>query len=479
MRVFTVSLSFLLVLAACAPVATPQENPTSVPIEATRAPIESSPASPEPAVKATLESSLLASEWRGNSEGNVLFPMDPATGTALPEYAPIPLGHTFFPAFFPDRRALAVVSFPNENVFNGSLLLVDLPAWKTQTFELGLIGWVSTMAFSPDGRKLAIAHGQSSQQLTLVDLEKGEIAAQRETGSGLVSRLKFTKNGAALMFYGPVVKNRFTENEMSAGPPQILLFDAADLNLLWSVEVSEIRDGIFPRDENVTPANIHEPGQAFYLNPGLAFAPNRDALYILHADSEKLTTVDFEQQNVETVEIQTKLTWFEKLLSLTAGVVHAKIGDGINRQAAVSQDGQFLYVVGMNSVIIKDKQGNWQMEQTPHGLEIIRTSDGTRLEYFESDATELSLSPDGRFLYLRGWEKDTPWTQMFDTASQEFGIRKNGVFAEPVLRLNGEYLVASTFSTGEFTHHMSILEPERLNGLAAWIDSKYVWFLTP
>jgi hypothetical protein len=32
------------------------------------------------------------------------------------------------------------------------------------------------------------------------------------------------------MLYGPVIKNRFTENEMSAGPPQILLLGVTNLN---------------------------------------------------------------------------------------------------------------------------------------------------------------------------------------------------------------------------------------------------------
>lgn len=479
MRLFTVFLCFLLVLTACAPPATPQAGPTTVPVKSTVAPKESAPVSPEPVTLSTFESSLLASTWQGESEGNVLFPMDPASGTMLPGYTPIALGQTFFHVISPDRRRLAVVSFTNQSIFNGSLLLIDLPAWKTQHFELGLTGWVSTMVFSPDGSRLAIAHGQSNHNLTLVDLSTGRITAQQETGSSYVSRLKFTNNGTALMLYGPLVKNRFTENEMSAGPPQISLFDAADLKLLWSAEGLEIRDGIFPRDENTVPTNVHEPGQAFYLRPGLVFAPERDILYILHADADKLTTIDFEGQSAETVEIQTKLTWFEKLISLTAGVAYAKIGEGITRQAAISPDGRFLYVVGTNNATYKDKQGNWQMEQTPLGLEIIQTTDGSRVEQFESGATELSLSPDGRFLYLRYWDKDEPWTEVFDTVSRQFGSRKEWILASPALRMNGEHLLTSTFSTGEYTHHMSILEPEKLSVLTTWTDTKYVWWLTP
>jgi hypothetical protein len=482
MRLLIVSLCIFLVLSACAPAAATPAEPTPVPIESTSAPAESEPPSPEPADKASLQNSLLATEWRGDAEGNLLFAMDPATGTALPDYTPISLGQTFFHAFSPDQHTLAVISFPTQNSYNGSLLLVDLPAWKTQRFELGLTGWVNSMVFSPYGKRLAIASGQSHHQITMVDVEKGVITAQRPTDSSMVTRLKFTKNGEAVMSYGPMVRNRFTENEMSAGPPQIFLLDAADLTPLWSVELTEIRDGIFPRDENVTPENIHEPGQAFYLNPGLAFAPDRDALYIIHADSEKLTTVDFERQSVETAEIQTELTWIERLLSLTAGVAHAKIGDGTVRQVAVSPDGQFLYVTGVNSTTFVDKQGNWQMEHSPLGLEIIQSRDGKRVAHVETDTTELSLSPDGRFLYLRSWgnyQDQLPWTEIVETSGFQQITRRNNVAASPALRMNGDFLLVSTFSTSEYSHHMSILTPDGSSVLAEWTASQYLWWLTP
>src|SRR5687768_2715111 len=426
MRLLTVFLTLLLALTACAAPAgqvptTAPSVPTSVPAKPTAAPVE---ATELPTVNATFETSLLATEWKGKSKGILLFPIDPASGTALPSYTPISLGQMYSHAFSPDRHTLAAITYPNDHAYNGSLLLIDLPTWKTQRFELELAGWVSNMVFSPDGKQLAIAHSDSKHKLTMVNVAKGVITAQRETDSGFVSRLKFTQSGDALMLYGPVIKNRFTENEMNAGPPQVLLLDAANLSTRWSAELSAVRDGIFPKDENVTPANIHEPGQAFYLSPGLAFAPDHDTLYVVHADSEQLTTVDFDAHKVETVEIRTKLTWFERLRSLTAGVAYAKFGDGAIKQAAVSPDGQFLYVVGVNNTTFQDQQGNWQMSQTPLGLEIIQTSDGSRVQRFETDATELSLSPDGRFLYLQSWGPNTPWTEVFDISNRQFVTRK-------------------------------------------------------
>jgi hypothetical protein len=467
MRLLPVFLTFLLILTACAAPA----RPTLAPAE------EIEPTSNAPVLDRAFETSLLVTEWRGSSEGNILFPIDPAKGTALPDYAPISLGHTFSHAFSPDRGTLAVVSFPNEFASNGSLLLIELPAWETQRFELKLNGWVHSMVFSPNGQKLAIAHGETRFKLVIVDIEEGVITAQSQIDS-YVSRLKFTKDGQSLMLYRPTID---PANGLTAGPPQVLLLDAADLAPRWSAELEEVGDGIFPKDDGVTPSNIHEPGQAFYISPGLVFAPDHDSLYVVHADSEQLTTIDFVNQTVKTVDIQPRLTWFEQLLSLTAGVAHAKIGDGISRQAIISPDGRFLYVVGVNSSTSVDEHGNWQMEQSPLGLDILQTSDGKRLEHLDTDTTEVSISPDGRFLYPRNWgnnEDNIPWTEIFDMASRQVVTRRNRISGMPALLMNGEYLLVSTYSTGESSHHMSILKPDGSDVMTEWSAPQYIWWLT-
>ncbi len=466
MRLLIVFLTFLLVLTACAAPAKPAIAPEDV----------SGPGSDTPVLAGTFETSLLVTEGKGNSEGNLLFPFDPASGSALPGYTPISLGQISFHALSPDRRTLAVVSFTENSTYKGSLLLIDLIAWKSSRFEVDLFGWVNTMVFSPDGRRLAIAHGETSHKLTMVDIERGIILAQRQIDSFL-PHMKFADSGEALMLYSPTID---TVDGLGAGPPQVLLVDAADLSPLWSAELAGVRDGIFPKDETVTQPELYEPGNAFYLSPGLAFAPDRDALYVLHADSEQLTTVDFENRTIETVEIQTKLTWLEKLFSLTAGVAHAKIADGTNKQAAISPDGQFLYVVGVDRASFQNKHGNWQMEETPLGLEIIQTADGARVERFETDSAELSLSPDGRFLYLRNWGPDAPWTEIFDTSTQKVIAHEAKIFAMPAFLMNGEFLLVSTYQTSETSQHLSVLGPDRLNEVAEWTvnDDTYFYWLT-
>jgi hypothetical protein len=464
MRLPLVFLISLLILTACT------VPPQNVP------PLKADPPT-APAIKeATFENSLLAVEWKSGSDGILLLPLDPASGAALPGYTPIPITQNYTHAFSPDRRTLAVVTFPNNNAYNGSLLLVDLPAWKTRTFELKASGWVSAMAFSPDGRRLAIADGESSHRLRIFDLELGVITTEAKMDS-YVTKLKFTADGESLMLYHPAVQNSFTE--VTAGPPQVLLFDAEDLSPRWTAHLEGIRDGIFPKDEN-TEIDLYQPGTAMYLSPALAFASDRDVLYVVQADSEQLAVVDFDAQKVKTVEIRDQLGWFEQLLALTADTVHAKIADGTSKQAVGSPDGRFLYIVGVNNDSTQDQQGNWQMSQTPLGLEIIDVGDGRRIMHVETDAIEMSLSPDGRFLYLRNWAEAEPWTEVFDTSSRQIIARKAGIYATPALCISGKSMLASTYSpNNEESYRMGIFQADSLKVMIEWTGPDYIGWLAP
>ena len=121
------------------------------------------------------------------------------------------------------------------------------------------------------------------------------------------------------------------------------------------------------------------------------------------------------------------------------------------------------------------------MSQTPLGLEIVRTSDGGRTAHVETQAGELSLSPDGSYLYLRYWADhySVPWTEVFDTSGNQIVTRKAGIYASPALRINGEPLLVSTYSLTEDSHHMSVSQPEDLRVLTEWTAPGYIAWLVP
>ena len=110
---------------------------------------------------------------------------------------------------------------------------------------------------------------------------------------------------------------------------------------------------------------------------------------------------------------------------------------------------------------------------------IIRTSDGSRVERFETDSSDLSISTDGQLLYLRNWTEDAPWTKVFDLSIHQVIAHKEWIYAAPASRMNGDPLLVSTHSTGEFSHHMSILSPDGSKLLSEWTSSGYITPITP
>ena len=347
-----------LILNACAPAlpaqsATNSQSPTSTPaIQKTE---QFQPQGSTPAVKmVALESSLLVAGWDSKEREYRLYPIHPESGEPLAGYAPIPVGGQFYHAIAPDRNRLAFIVFrSSENPVGGSLLLVDVGRWSAQTLPLELDGMVTALGFNPNGRRLALAIGSEASQVVIVDLDQQAIIAS--TGLDiLASRLKYTADGDAVFVYGTPVKNRFTVNEFAVGPPQAILLDGQDASLRWSAELVGVRDGIYPKegspDETI---DLHQPGAAVYDLPGVVFAPDRDALYVVHSGMDALTTVDYASQKVETREILPALSWFERLLWLTARRAKAKIAEGASLRAQVSPDGELIYVVGSKQELVE------------------------------------------------------------------------------------------------------------------------------
>jgi hypothetical protein len=120
----------------------------------------------------------------------------------------------------------------------------------------------------------------------------------------------------------------------------------------------------------------------------------------VHGDEDKLTTVDFINQTLRTVDIHAKTSWLDRLLSLTAGVAYAKGMDGTTKQAVISPDGKFLFVAGNTETVTqKPNSSDWDIKDTPTGLQVIAAGDGTLVDKMSSDASWALLSADRTQLY--------------------------------------------------------------------------------
>jgi WD40 repeat protein len=427
--------------------------------------------------------------WTDNSEEDSLVPIDPRTGQVLPDYEPIPLGQAAFQAFSPDQHTLAVVGFVSSQHPNGgSLHLIDLNTWKEQVQELRLDSYVNAMAFSPDGHQLAIAYGNAESRVLIVDvnnpLVKSKTAVRETSLDFYVYSMKFNTNGSGLMIYGSKSENPNTVNQMNPDPPIAVLLDSADLSVRWKTRLDGVHHGILPKDGNVvaTP-DLTQPSQAIYLYPGLTFAPKSDVLYVVHADEDKLTIVDFAAQKVTTLDIKPQLSWIERLLSLGAIEAHAKVAEGTRKDAVISPDGKFLYIVGQRRELAGISGNEIQMNNIPLGLQIVRTSDTSRVAHYNTDAQELSISADGRYLYLRSWgaSPDIAVTQIFDTSSDRIVSSLNGMFLMPTHRINGAPILGSSvWMENKQINHNSTVDPQNLSVIAEWDSTNTpTWLPTP
>src|SRR5258706_3464776 len=401
-------------------------------------------ATPTQTSSTPLSESLLLVRYDSKTQVNILTALDPVNGYDLAGIPPIPFGQSYVYALSPDRKTLAAVVYPSGDTPHGAhLYLIDLKDWSLREVKLAIDDWVLSMEYAPDGRSFAITSGPTHNQLTVVDAARAGVLAQVKMDYYIRS-MKFNAAATALMIYGaPYDPN----SGMSSGPV-VTLVGAGALSPLWSTQLSQVRDGLFPKTDQVN-IDGHMPGQANLFAPGLAFAPDADVLYIADAEKEQLVSVDFAARSVQARAVRAERSWLEQLLALTAGTAHAKGADDNEQNAALSPDGRFLYVTSIHNESVAKENGEWEFTQTPLGLQVIRTADAVETGKFETKANAPLVSADGNYVYLDIWDdgKGAPATQIFDTRQGKIIASMSGFLLTPTHRLNGEPVLVSGYSS--------------------------------
>ncbi len=406
--------------------------PASTPA-ATSAPLSSVP----------LKESALVAEADSKSNTVLLAPVDPATGQNLANYAPVNFGPASPFSFSPDRKMLIFVSYPpKSSADNPQLHFLDLASWQDSILPLNQkprIGWLSTWAISPDGRLFAMAEGDKQSRLLLADVSRHGIIAQA-TLNDMVSNMQFTADSSGLMIYGSKVD---PNTQVILGAPTAELLSAKDLSTAWSMSLNDVRNG-FEFNPGYQ-GSAFDPGAGSEYLPGVVFAPDADMLYIVHADVDRLTQVDFAKRSVVTLDIRPKLSWLEQLLTLSAGTAYAKGQDGITLQAGISPDGRTIYTIGTQNKLDKLSNGDLTFTQTALNLQAISASDGMQL--FKSDATgtTLGLSSDGGSVFLEQ-QDDTgavTGTTEVNALTGEVINQYKGVWLRSAHRMDGTPLLVS------------------------------------
>lgn len=410
---------------------------------------------------------------RDTNPGQLLTVVDPANGDELAGKTPISLGSDFAFAFSPDRKMLAVgryneISYPHSR----ELLLIDLKDWSTQTIDLGQNQWVaSVLTFSRDGRLVALASAENDSNVMVVDVTQGKLLTQGKTGL-TVHNMQFNADGSGLMVYA--VTQDILQGNVTVGDPQVGLLDVADLHWRWKAALPSLRSGIY-RKEGTT-GELHVPGNAEQYIPGVVFAPTAGLLYIVNAEKDELTTIDFAAQTIRTIAIHTELSWLEQLLSLGTTTAYAKGIDSKEKHVLISPDGQTLYITaarGENSI----EDGELQFKYIPLGLQIVRVADALQIAKFDTESNDMSLSADGKQLYLRTWNEAGPVTDVLDTLSGKFVASVKAAYLTPTHHLDGRPALISEYMGIDGKTTLAVFSPNNPKPDTAWVIDYYAWWL--
>lgn len=399
-----------------------------------------------------------------------LLPVDPENGYPLCGSTPIPFDQYVHQAVSPDGNMLASFNYRDEYYQDGSLSLVNLNSWQVVTTTVKVDAEINSMVLNPAGDLLAFAlqpkpGAQSSPHspLYLYDVKSGQVT--NSTLLDFIPRsMHFTGNGKWLAIYG---STQGGETEQLPAAYALLLW-TNHLGLAWRQELN-ILDGsslVGPKDQEKTLVS---------WSPGLAYAPERDLLYIVSANEEKLTIVDYINRSVEAKIIQTaSASWLDHLLSWTASTAQARTMWGVQKQAVLSSDGGRLYVT-MQATSTQTGIGPPGQPQGPFGLQVIDIKTTSQVAHLDTKAIDIQISPDGKYLFLRSWDGGTPTTDVLLAGTLEVVAHLPAQSLITPHTFAGKVVILS-IQESLTESQVSLLDPTKFNSLYTWTASgKPLW----
>ena len=407
------------------------------------------------------DATLLLAIYRDSEESGSLHQVNALTGADLPGHEPIFLGGNYWHALSPDGRTLAVISLPPGGMSpEGRLRLIDLEEWSDRETGVRLHQWPTKLAFSPDGKRLALgASSPGDHRLILFDPSTHAVVAQASPDFAPLD-IAFTPDGASLMVYG----TRYEGAEGLNPQPLAALVDAADLHTTWSDELTGVMDGEYAA-EGLSSQDRHLMSNGW--SAAVVLAPETQHLYVVHADADMLTTVDFAQRSRRTVAIMPRLTWLERLLALGSFTAYAKELNGAFKAAVLSADGERLYVVGRKISTTQDARGNLTTDETMLGLKVIDVATGGELAAVDTPATGITWAGDGRHLFIGGWT-NAGWTDVVDAETFEAEAHLPMIDLLTSCAFDGAPLTAASYSNSGAVSRIQVLSDASWEVVVNW-----------
>lgn len=348
---------------------------------------------------------LLAVTEKENSVGFGLQarPVDPETLADLPVYTPIDFGHHYTYAVAPDRKTLAVITWPSGLGAGGELRLIDLDTWIETPTDLQINDYVGELTFGAAGKTLYWtiptlrdpAHGMPRDyQLYRYDIDSRQLSAITQLPSSFIPLSQRLSSGNVVIFGIPTDANGLAENM-----PHLLIVDSARNRIMSDVRLDGVKAGQFHEQTmNATPSAQEGSWQYVSYSPGLAWDLDREVLYIVHADDDKVTVVDLVNGTIiNQTQFRPPQSFLEWVSELLAPAAEAKGGPWLEARVILSRDGELLYVLSQKNEMDLLKASE---------LRIIATDGMREINHLDELLTNFALTPDGKSLLVVKGEID-------------------------------------------------------------------------
>lgn len=139
------------------------------------------------------------------------------------------------------------------------------------------------------------------------------------------------------------------------------------------------------------------------LEPAVVWDVERNRALVVHADQPVVSVVDLGTGEVTDHVWSGQTSWVDGLLAWLIPAANAKgPASGISRSAVLSPGGDVLYVGTQQSKLVVADDGEWSVEASPQGVDVINTESWKVIAHLDVPASQVSLSPDGHHLVATG-----------------------------------------------------------------------------
>jgi hypothetical protein len=321
-----------------------------------------------------------------------IHPLDPYSLADLDGYAPIDLRGLQHAALSPDGRRLAAVTRPGSgDAEPGVLHLIDVAAWTDTVTAVRLEKSVAGLQFSAAGDFFFWVR---ESRLYRYDIARQALDAVAQLPSGFVpGSPRMLRDSRHMAMYG----RAFNLQGQREDVPRVLIVDLDNGRVSGDIRIPDLADGPTSEQTGTGPRQFRE------YHAGLAWDLPRDRLFLVDAASDRVTLVDLAHATiVRQSAIRAKASWLDRLRARLVTEAEAKWSAGVDRQVAVSPDGERLFITGLRREIRSQSGGGTVLREVPMGLQVVATRDFAQLARLDLQVTDLALAPDGRRLLLSG-----------------------------------------------------------------------------